>query len=140
MKQNSGTNAPLNSVYFVDSLTGWIAGLGGTILKTTTGGVFINEKPEEELPQSFSLSQNYPNPFNPSTVVNYSLPEGGVVCMKLYNIQGREVATLLNEFKAAGNHSISIDAAKYGLSSGVYFYRMTSGSNSAITKKMILIR
>jgi hypothetical protein len=130
----------LTTLDFIDAQTGWIAGFSGAILKTTNGGVtYLKPEIQNETPASISLSQNFPNPFNPSTVVNFSLPASGVVTVKLYNIQGREVATILNEFKDAGNHSFFIDATKYGLSSGVYLYRMTTGG-TAITRKMVLLR
>lgn len=130
----------LKSINFIDSQTGWITGFSGAILKTTNGGVtYLKPEIQNETPASISLSQNYPNPFNPSTVINYSLPTSGLVTLKLYNIQGREVATIINEFKEGGNHSFSIDAAMYGLSSGVYLYQMTSGG-TAITRKMVLLK
>jgi hypothetical protein len=120
--------------------TGWIVGQYGAILKTTDGGGITSVKTSVDgTIEMFELSQNYPNPFNPATVVNYSLSTSGLVTMKLYDIQGSEVATILNEYIEAGSHSISIEATKYGLSSGVYFYRLTSG-NTAITKKMVFIK
>ena len=106
-------------------------------------------------PKEYSLSQNYPNPFNPTTTIKYSIPKttsplpgggrGGLVTLKVYNILGREVATLVNEEKPAGNYEVNFDASK--LSSGVYFYQLQasdletiSGQGFVETKKMILIR
>jgi hypothetical protein len=96
------------------------------------------------LPIAFSLDQNYPNPFNPSTKIKYTIPnvtlsgvEGSRVILKVYDVLGDEVATLVNEEKPAGNYEISFDASK--LSSGVYFYQIQAG-NFVETKKMILIR
>ena len=89
------------------------------------------------VPEQFSLSQNYPNPFNPSTRINYSVPYKYYVKIKLYDILGNEIATLVNEEKPAGNNSINFDAS--GLSSGVYFYQL-SADNFIETKKMILLR
>jgi hypothetical protein len=87
------------------------------------------------LPVEFKLYQNYPNPFNPVTTINYSIPEPGDVSLKIYNVLGKEIQTLLYEFKEAGNHNISFDASH--LSSGVYFYQIKS-ANYGQTKKLIL--
>lgn len=87
------------------------------------------------VPLKFSLSQNYPNPFNPTTAINFNIPEDGKVSIKLYDISGKEVAVLLNEFKTAGYHNVKFNAS--GISSGVYFYRLQSGEFVS-TKKMIL--
>jgi hypothetical protein len=99
----------------------------------------------------FILDQNYPNPFNPSTKIKYTIPnvplslssrsesrdEGSRVLLKVYDVLGKEVATLVNEEKTAGSYEVDFDAN--GLSSGVYFYKLTSGSFSQ-SKKMILLR
>jgi len=84
---------------------------------------------------SYNLSQNYPNPFNPSTKINYSVGEPGFVQLKVYNVLGVEVATLINEQKIAGNYSANFNATK--LSSGVYFYTITVNDFTQ-TRKMIL--
>ena len=88
-------------------------------------------------PSVFSLSQNYPNPFNPTTTISYQLPENSFVTLKVYDILGREVATLLNEYKPAGKYEVDFNAA--ALPSGVYFYQIKAGNYTAI-KKMILLR
>ena len=85
----------------------------------------------------FNLAQNYPNPFNPSTKINYSIPAEGLVTLKVYNIIGQEVATLVNDVKSAGAHSINFDASK--LSSGIYLYKISSNGFNQ-TKKMMLIK
>ncbi|GAB1444045.1 hypothetical protein MASR2M39_28900 [Ignavibacteriales bacterium] len=96
------------------------------------------------VPNNFLLEQNYPNPFNPSTMIRFQLPVSGTVSIDLYNSTGEKVATLLNETKETGVHSLSFDAVKHGLSSGVYFYRMTvvSGSGEVFTstRKLSLIK
>jgi hypothetical protein len=92
---------------------------------------------KNQLPVTFTLSQNYPNPFNPSTEIQYSIPQSGIVTLKVYNILGQEVATLVNQEQKAGNYNIIFNAAK--LSSGVYFYRIKSGDFS-LTKKMSLLK
>ncbi len=88
-------------------------------------------------PEEFSLSQNYPNPFNPSTVISYQLPVNGKVTLKVYNILGREIATLVNEEKPAGTYEVEFNASKYA--SGVYFYQLKT-ENYFETKKMLLIK
>jgi len=89
------------------------------------------------VPNNFELSQNYPNPFNPSTQINYSLPESGNVRLIIYDILGREVKTIVNEFQNAGSYSIDFNAGE--LSNGIYFYRLNAGGFST-TKKMILLK
>lgn len=86
---------------------------------------------------SFKLEQNYPNPFNPSTEIKYSIPVESYVRLKVYNVLGNEVATLVNEEKPAGKYSIKFNASN--LSSGVYIYRLQT-DYSIITKKMTLIK
>ncbi|MHB8403635.1 MAG: T9SS type A sorting domain-containing protein [Bacteroidia bacterium] len=89
-----------------------------------------------EIPGSFSLSQNYPNPFNPTTTISYSIQKQGLVTLKVYNILGQEVATLVNKDQTAGKYAVSFDASK--LASGVYIYKLTSGNNLAVKKLMLL--
>ncbi|MCX6165889.1 MAG: T9SS type A sorting domain-containing protein, partial [Ignavibacteriae bacterium] len=89
------------------------------------------------LPKKFSISQNYPNPFNPVTKIDFDLPNDCNVSIKLYDITGREIKTLLNERKNAGYYTIDFTANN--IASGVYFYRIVAGSYSEI-KKMVLIK
>ncbi|MBS4028480.1 MAG: PQQ-dependent sugar dehydrogenase, partial [Ignavibacteriales bacterium] len=92
----------------------------------------------EETPTDFSLSQNYPNPFNPKTVISFSLSVNGLVSLKVYDILGREVVTLIhNRLMDEGTHTVELDASK--LTSGVYFYRLTT-EHFTETKKMVLLR
>jgi hypothetical protein len=88
------------------------------------------------IPNKFNLSQNYPNPFNPSTVINYSIPKSQMVSLKIYNILGQEVATLVNQEQTAGKYKVTFDASS--LSSGVYFYSIKTGNYSAVKKMMLL--
>jgi hypothetical protein len=91
----------------------------------------------EQLPQKFQLGQNYPNPFNPSTVISYSIAKAGNVTLKVYNMLGQEVATLVNGYQAASSYDVNFNASS--LSSGVYLYELRTGSNSII-KKMTLMK
>jgi len=88
-------------------------------------------------PTNFFLSQNYPNPFNPTTTINYSVPKSGFVTIKVYDVLGREVTTLVIENKPIGNYSVQFNAAK--LTSGVYYYRIQAG-DFVQTKKLILLK
>ncbi|MFZ4590713.1 MAG: T9SS type A sorting domain-containing protein [Ignavibacteria bacterium] len=88
-------------------------------------------------PKEFNLSQNYPNPFNPTTKINYALPKTGLVTMKIYDVTGREIQTLVNDVKQAGNYTVDFNGAN--LSSGVYFYKIQSGDFISV-KRMVLIK
>jgi hypothetical protein len=90
-------------------------------------------------PLAFNLFQNYPNPFNPSTTINYSVPKTSFVSIKVYDILGNEVATLVNAEKKAGNYSVQFAAGSKQLASGVYIYRMQAG-DFMVTKKLILLK
>ena len=89
------------------------------------------------LPIGFQLQQNYPNPFNPSTNISFTIPKAGYITLKVYNVLGQEVATLLEGFKIARTYNIRFDGG--GLASGVYLYRLKEGNNF-ITRKMILLK
>lgn len=92
---------------------------------------------EGSVPSEFKLEQNYPNPFNPSTNIKFRMADFGFVSLKIYNVLGREVATLVNEERPAGSYEIEFDASS--LSSGIYFYKLNAVEYSE-TKKMILLR
>ena len=98
----------------------------------TTAG---NNNPE--IPSVYSLSQNYPNPFNPVTKINFAIPKQGLVTLKIYDVLGREVRTLVNEVKSVGTYAVDFNGAE--LSSGVYFYRLQSADFTDI-KRMMLIK
>ncbi len=109
----------------------------------TTAGIYINDlvtqapPTTDQHPKRFELGQNYPNPFNPSTTIEYNLPVAAHVTLKLYDILGQEVMTLVDEQAMVGYHSAVLDASR--LSSGVYFYRMQAGAFGE-TKKLLLLR
>jgi len=90
-----------------------------------------------EIPEEFALWQNYPNPFNPSTTIRFSLPQRSHVTLKVFDVLGREVATLVDRELSAGEHAVVFDAK--ALSSGVYFYRLQAG-NFVEQKKMVVVK
>ncbi len=99
------------------------------------------------MPSGFSLEQNFPNPFNPVTTIRFSLIQSGFVSLKIYDVIGKEIATLINGDMNRGNHSIQWNTAslpsgvssKGGYASGVYFYRLLNGYSSE-TRKMLLTK
>ncbi len=94
---------------------------------------------KDELPSQFILSQNYPNPFNPETIINYQIKEAGYVSLKVYDIIGREVAILVDEYKQAGVYNSQFSIHNSKLTSGVYYYTLRAGNYNA-TKKMLLVK
>jgi hypothetical protein len=99
--------------------------------------VITSVNPKDQIPLTFNLYQNYPNPFNTSAVISYQLPVGGHVSLKVYDILGNEVATLVNENREAGYYEIRFDGS--ALASGMYIYRLVAG-NYISTKKMLMIK
>ena len=89
------------------------------------------------IPDEYVLYQSYPNPFNPSTTIKYAISKSDIVKLKVYDILGREVAVLLNEYQTAGTYYVEFNASQFA--SGVYFYQLISG-NFIETKKMILVK
>jgi hypothetical protein len=94
-------------------------------------------KSVEPVPQGFTLSQNFPNPFNPSTNIEFTLPKAAQVQLKVYNVLGQEVATLVNGFVTAGPHSVNFNASN--LATGVYLYKIVAGDYLS-TRKMLLLK
>ncbi len=95
------------------------------------------ENPSLTIPETYSLSQNFPNPFNPTTKINFAIPKQGFVSLRIFDILGREVKTLVNGMKQPGNYSVDFNASE--LSSGIYFYKLESNEFTDI-KKMVLIK
>jgi len=108
------------------------------ILKTDMNGVLTDVEETKYMVNNFGLKQNYPNPFNPSTVINYELKTAGFVTLKVYDILGREVATLVNGYQNQGTHKVNFNASS--LASGIYIYRIQAGDKFSESKKMILMR
>ncbi len=107
-------------------------------ISTPTGEVWTKQiKIVVTPPERFELYQNYPNPFNPTTTISYQLPQVAWVNLKVHDILGREVATLLNEMKEAGYYEVNVDGTN--LSTGVYFYRIQAGGFMQL-KKMMVVR
>lgn len=112
-----------NNLYLDNITSGPVTGIGATNLNL--------------VPEVYSLSQNYPNPFNPSTSINFAIPKSGNVTLKIFDVLGKEVATLLNEVKTAGTYKVDFNASNF--TSGVYFYRLESGDFADI-KRMVLVK
>jgi hypothetical protein len=137
--QQSGAGSKLLAeVHFSDSRNGSAVGDSGFIIRTTTGGVVSVDDPRAfTLPKVFLLFQNFPNPFNPTTRIEYAIPKTSHVSLKVFDVLGREVATLVDELQDVGSKSVEFDAS--GLASGVYLYRLQAGG-FVETKKLLLLR
>jgi photosystem II stability/assembly factor-like uncharacterized protein len=136
--QNIPITGQLAQIVFTDINTGWVSGDGGSILHTTNAGVtFVEEELVGTKPNSISLLQNYPNPFNPSTSFTYSIPNEVNVIIKVFDITGNEIETLVDEEKPAGTYEVTWNAEN--LPSGVYCYQLRAGSFIE-TKKMLLLK
>ena len=120
----SDTTAPNSGTIQTDGVTWSISGAVGV-------------EDEGQIPTQYSLSQNYPNPFNPSTTIHFSVPSSEFVTLKVFDVLGNEVATLINEEKPAGVYEVNFSALQF--TSGVYFYTLNAGS-FVETKKMILMK
>ncbi|MBE0570689.1 MAG: T9SS type A sorting domain-containing protein [Ignavibacteriaceae bacterium] len=119
----------LYSIFFVNDTMGWSVGRSGKILVTENGGVTSVEEKNEMNPKYFTLSQNYPNPFNPSTKIKFTISSVETTrrvvftTLKVYDVLGNEVVTLVNEELAAGEYEVEFDGSK--LTSGIYFYKLS---------------
>lgn len=108
------------------------------IFDTPEEDISVDNEEEKgpETPDSFKLYQNYPNPFNPSTNIRFDIPKAGEITVEVFDMLGRKVASLIQEYKSAGSYTVSFDAS--GLSSGIYFSRLSSGSSIQIQKMTLL--
>jgi hypothetical protein len=132
--------APAGSFYhLVKSRTGaTLWGVRSNGLISRYGQPIIGVEPiGNQLPTAYSVSQNFPNPFNPTTKINFALPKSGLVTLKVYDVLGKEVASLVNEVKNAGNYAVEFNAS--ALSSGTYFYKISVNDFSEV-KRMTLIK
>ncbi|HCY76552.1 MAG TPA: hypothetical protein DHV28_11580 [Ignavibacteriales bacterium] len=121
----------------INESVGYTVGRNGRIYKTINGGGITNISEDHPTVSEFVLFQNYPNPLNPSTKISWQSPVGSWQTLKVYDVLGNEVITLVNEYRNAGNYEINFDASK--LSSGVYYYQIRAGS-FVETKKMIYLK
>jgi hypothetical protein len=111
----------------------------GSIISFATDSSLLTAVSDEDIQiHNYSLSNNYPNPFNPSTIIEYNLPQYGFVTLTVYDMLGREIATLVNEEKSAGNHKFEFNAGD--LASGIYYYHLNVGYEFVETKKMVLMK
>jgi len=122
---------------FISSEIGWTTGINGSICHTNNGGITEVNNSVELLPNSYQLKQNYPNPFNPSTNISFFLPTRTLSSIIIYDILGREIATLINGTFPSGWHTVSWMPNNLG--NGIYFYRLKT-EFCVITKKMIYIK
>jgi hypothetical protein len=118
----------------IDSLRG--CSINGSIFGDTSVSLGVTQI-NSEVPERIALFQNYPNPFNPSTKIQYQIVSGGFVVLRVYDIVGREITTLVNEKQEAGTYAADFDAT--GLLSGVYIYVLTAGEY-AESRKTVLIK
>jgi photosystem II stability/assembly factor-like uncharacterized protein len=135
--QDVGSQADITGIYYFGADNGWVTGYNGALARSTgTGITSVRLETPGTVSHHLDLEQNYPNPFNPSTTIRYEIPQAAQVTLKVYNILGVEVETLVSEFQGAGFYQVRWDAK---LPSGVYFYRLQSGLFTE-TKKLLLLR
>ena len=130
-----GTNHWINLTPYMTG--GTVYNIWATMDTTDLTDVTGIENQNTGTPMAYELNQNYPNPFNPSTLIRYAIPEQGIVTLRVYNLLGEEVVTLVDGFKNAGSYDVTFNASN--LSSGIYFYQINS-NNFVSTKKMILMK
>ncbi len=112
--------------------------MSGGLFVIKIGNAITGITNNQSIPSNYSLNQNYPNPFNPSTTIEYNIPKSSYVTLKVYDVLGRQVALLADEFKIAGSYKINYDAGR--LSSGIYYYTLKTDNGYTETKKMVLTK
>lgn len=143
LESNGGTNNNESSNpwegHFINTFIGFWKGDAIDVFGTMGHKDIVNsiEQIGNEIPSNYELKQNYPNPFNPSTIIDFSIPESGLVTLIVFNTLGQEVAELINDVKSAGSYEVLFEASN--LSSGLYIYQIHTNNFSA-TKKMLLLK
>jgi hypothetical protein len=133
-----GLNKSVSAIDMVTlgpEVSAWAVGNGDTMHHYHDIITNVPQTPQA-VPLDFSLDQNYPNPFNPTTLINYDLPGDAQVTLKLYDVLGREVRTLVDAFVRAGYHQVSLNASD--LASGFYLYRLKAGSYASVKRLVVL--
>jgi len=139
-EQQSGVTSNLNGIAFSDIDHGIVVGDSGVILQAAPAEVTGIGDPSlrgASFPAGYGISQNYPNPFNPSTRIQFEIPAASLVSLKVFDVTGKEVASLVDGIQQSGRHEVTFDAS--ALSSGTYFYRMAAAGRIA-TGRMILLK
>jgi photosystem II stability/assembly factor-like uncharacterized protein len=135
------TNYPyialVSSIYFLDNNTGWTVGGGGYIYHTTNGGLSFISETGKSVPDEFKLFQNYPNPFNSQTNFEYQINKNDTYKLEIFNTDGKLVDVIFNKYKQKGEYSVQYNARN--LSSGIYFYKLSS-PNGSVIKKLVLLK
>jgi len=130
----------VSSLFFIDDFTGWGVGIGGTIKKTTSGGLVSvhDEGHSGNMSRDpFGLHQNYPNPFNTVTTISYHLPVSSHVRLDVYDLHGKKVITLVDRKQSAGKYDLRFDGS--GLAGGIYYYQLTDERKTSV-KRMLLVK
>jgi photosystem II stability/assembly factor-like uncharacterized protein len=135
-KQSIKDGEVINSIQFITPKIGWVVGTNGLIAYTVNGGV-TSVNSNISLPSNLELYQNYPNPFNPFTEIEYSIPQDGIVSLRVYDGIGREVMVLVNELKEPGRYVTHWNATRY--TSGIYYLKLQFKQN-VLSKRMVLIK
>ncbi len=123
---------------FININTGYVSGEEGRIYKTTNGGSVFVANISSEVPDKFELGQNYPNPFNQFSILNFKCKIKSMVSLKVFDVTGREVQTLVNEVLAPGTYQVRFDGS--GLASGLYYYSMSIDGKQTAVKKMVMVK
>jgi len=134
---NTFTNQEIMGVHKLQDSDTLIASARDGVFKVYDSYVLDVREDDPKIPAGFAMEQNYPNPFNPTTTIRFCVGTYGHTSLRVFDVQGREVATLVNEEKDAGSYQVQFDGT--GLSSGVYYYRLQAGGFS-LTKKLLLLR
>ena len=137
LRSETHTHNTFYNICFPTISTGWVVGENGSILKTTEGTTRVTPPANKTAlsPSGYRLDQNYPNPFNPETAIRFSIPQKDHVTLKIFDLLGREVATLVNGPREAGTFQILYHAGN--LPSGIYFYRLEA-TEFVQTRKFII--